>query len=121
MDVFSDNANCGRCGGLCLAGTECRFVGYAGVCVPAGCGGMCSGSPQTGCGLPTKLSRESKATVAIELNKDDLRGVAYQQSNYACENAGCAWDFAQRCPNCTVATNVVGLDVTSSVQEMELR
>lgn len=79
-----------------------------------------SGGP-TGCTTPTHLSRSSNATIAMELNASDVRGVMSQITSYACESGACASDFAQRCPSCTIATQIVGIETTESVQEMELR
>ena len=120
VDLNSDRNNCGLCGRACEAGTECRFMGNGGGCVPAGCGGICSAAPLSGCGAPTRFARVMENNYNLELAGKDLRGVAWTITSFSCANGGCAADFADRCPSCSVGVKVLGSETTAA-QEVQPR
>lgn len=116
-NVLTDNANCGFCGRACTGTETCSN----GICLESACQATCSDKyQQSACGAPRQFSKDTATTISFEISGGAVKGQAVSNTTYACTAPGCASDFDQRCPACSVTTPFTGREV-HNVTEFESR
>lgn len=121
VNVAADPNNCGFCGNVCPEATICTqgFNGTPQCASP--CTAFCSqASLPGGCGVPTLMNKDITTAIDFTMTGTTLAGNVTQATVYSCAPPGCAADFPERCPNCTIQLPISGRE-SVRVQEFEPR